>query len=51
MGFKEVINSNNILYITDLINQLVQVLKRELAQLRDNVQELKEVGELDLVKP
>ena len=34
----------------DLINQLVQVLRRELAQLRNSVQELKEVGELNLVK-
>ena len=33
--------------ITDLINQLVQILKRELAQLRENMQEL---GELKLVK-
>ena len=34
----------------DLINQLVQVLKRELIQLRDSIQELKKVGELNLVK-
>ena len=34
----------------DLINQLVQVLKRELIQLRDSIQELKKVGELNLVE-
>ena len=35
----------------DLINQLVQVLRRELVQLRDSVQELEKVEELDPVKP
>ena len=35
----------------DFINQLIQVLKKELVQLRDSVQELKEVGKLNLVKP
>ena len=29
--------------VTDLINQLVQVLRRELAQLRESVQELEEL--------
>ena len=38
------------LTVMDLINQLVQVLKKELVQLKDSVQELKEVGGLDLVK-
>ena len=36
--------------VTDLINQLVQVFKRKLVQLRDNIQKLKKVGELNLVK-
>ena len=36
--------------VINLINQLVQVLKRELVQLRDSIQELKKVGELDLVE-
>ena len=36
--------------IIDLVNQLVQVLRRELAQLRNSVQEVKEVGELNLVE-
>ena len=34
----------------DLINQLVQALKRELVQLRDSIQELKEVVRLNLVE-
>ena len=34
----------------DLINQLVQVLRRELAQLRGSVQELNKEKELDLVE-
>ena len=32
----------------DLINQLVQVLKKELAQLRVSVQELKELKPVEL---
>ena len=36
--------------ITNFINQLIQILKKELTQLRDSVQELKEVKELDLVE-
>ena len=37
-------------FVTDLINQLVQVLKRELVQLRDSIQELDKVRELNLVE-
>ena len=36
--------------ITDLISKIVQVLKRELIQFRDSIQELKKVKKLDLVK-
>ena len=39
------------LSVTDFINQLVQVLRRELTQLRDSVQGLDKETELDLVKP
>ena len=35
----------------DFINQLVQVLKKELVQLRDSVQELEEVGKLNPAEP
>ena len=34
----------------DLINQLVQILRKELVQLRDSVQELNKKTGLDLVK-
>ena len=36
--------------VTDLINQLVQILKRELVQFKDSVLELEEVGKLNPVK-
>ena len=44
-------NYKTLLFVTDLVNQLVQVLKRELAQLRESVQELDKVRGLDLVEP
>ena len=36
--------------ITDLINQLIQIFKKELVQLKNSVQELKEVGKLNLIE-
>ena len=37
--------------VTDLINQLVQVLRKELAQLRSSMQELDKEAGLDPVEP
>ena len=36
--------------VINLINQLIQVLRKELAQLRDSVQKLDKVGKLNLVE-
>ena len=36
--------------VIDFINQLIQVLRRELVQLKDSIQELKEVKNLNLVE-